>query len=87
MAIYPILDGQTLSNSGTTQPPVSSKELPDTKPSEQAEDNLIDFGGDAAEITTADPVPPQANNEIEKMLQATGKPAEGSLIDFIEEAK
>lgn len=67
LAIYPIVDGQTIANLGTT-PTSEATENNQT-------DDLIDISG--GENATAKP-----SNEIESMLQETGKPAEGSLIDF-----
>lgn len=54
-------------------------------------DNLIDFSGDAAPAQPPQsPQPPaQAKqpDEIETMLQQTGKPAEGALLDFTEDMR
>lgn len=50
------------------------------KPKE--EDSLIDFGNDEAS-TPATKKP----NEIEILLAATGKPAEGPLIDFTQDLR
>lgn len=71
LAIYPIIDGQTVANLGT-HPKAPGQ--PVEQPASKGEDSLIDFGGESEVKHPA--------NDVEQMLQDTGKPAEGSLIDL-----
>lgn len=87
LSIYPIVAGQTYSGATSIPPPASSPKLAKKsinhaaeKPKE--EDNLIDFGNDDAPAPAA-----KSPDEIERMLAATGKPAEGPLLDFAQDMK
>lgn len=93
LAIYPIVPSQTSSGATSIPPRASSpkvakkstnhvvEELKEVeKPKE--EDSLIDFGNDDAPTPAA-----KSPDEIERMLTATGKPAEGPLIDFTQDLK
>lgn len=95
LAIYPIVAGQTLNKETAIPPPASSSkaahepvEPAAEKPVEpvvekpKGEDSLIDFGNDE----TATPAV-KSPDEIERMLAATGKPADGPLIDFAQDMK
>lgn len=58
----------------------STNQAVEKKPKE--EDSLIDFGnGEASTPATKKP------DEIETLLAATGKPAEGPLIDFAQDMR
>jgi hypothetical protein len=67
------------------------------QPAQPAQDNLIDFSEPPAQqpiSPPAAPVPapvhvlePSPNHEISNLLNSTGKPAEGPLIDFTEDLK
>lgn len=93
MAIYPIVDGQRPSKE---QQPYVKRPSSDSKNNvlsvDKPEDNLIDFDNvaaaepvsitnDTSNITAKEP------NTIEALLAATGKPAEGPLIDFTNDLK
>lgn len=75
MAIYPIVDGQTVANLGSAPKAPSQPAAPTAAKVE--EDSLIDFGGEPDVKQNVTPA-----NDVEQMLQDTGKPAEGSLIDL-----
>lgn len=87
LAIYPIVPGQPIARrpSIPAQPssPKSVRKSTNQvveKPKE--EDSLIDFGNDEA------PAPATKKpDEIETLLAATGKPADGPLIDFAQDLK
>lgn len=55
-------------------------------PKEQPEDDLIDFGQNDEPAEKA-PEPVKQPSEIEQMLASTGKPAEGPLLDFMQDLK
>ncbi|CEJ95002.1 Putative Oxysterol-binding protein-like protein OBPalpha [[Torrubiella] hemipterigena] len=74
LAIYPIIDGQTVANLGT---PPKAPAQPAEQSASKGEDSLIDFGGESEVKQQIHPA-----NDVEQMLQDTGKPAEGSLIDL-----
>lgn len=99
MAIYPVIAGQK-PNQRHVIPPHSpsaetSKQLGHLDDETEghtsqppAEDNLIDFG----EVSVQHPVVPAVpqltpNHEIASLLNSTGKPAEGPLIDFTDDLK
>jgi hypothetical protein len=90
LAIYPIVAGQTLNKGPAIPPPASSSKVTQgpAQPAEpvaekpKGEDSLIDFGNDEAPAPAA-----KSPDEIERMLAATGKPAEGPLIDFAQDMK
>ncbi|PHH92597.1 hypothetical protein CDD83_6658 [Cordyceps sp. RAO-2017] len=87
LAIYPIVQGQTLGQDRTALPArkAAADAPPPTSNGEVAEeDSLIDLGGDST------PTPQRAAkapNAVEGALASTGKPAEGPLIDFAQEMK
>lgn len=79
LAIYPIVDGQKLE--GTPTSPSQQEALPADKKGAD-EGDLIDVSsGQAPAAPTKEP------DEIEKLLNSTGKPAEGPLIDFADKLK
>ncbi|EFY92762.1 oxysterol binding protein, putative [Metarhizium acridum CQMa 102] len=82
LSIYPVVDGQKL-DGGFTIPP--RKEANGQAEKNGVAGDLIDIGGDVP------PTQPVTNNnkstEIENLLNSTGKPAEGALIDFTEDMK
>ncbi|KAM0252127.1 hypothetical protein ACHAQJ_007867 [Trichoderma viride] len=87
LAIYPIVAGQTLSRRPSIPPQTSSpkstkKPIKEAAEKPKEEDSLIDFGND----DTPTPVTKKPD-EIESLLAATGKPAEGPLIDFAQDLK
>ncbi|OPB38995.1 oxysterol-binding protein [Trichoderma guizhouense] len=93
LAIYPIVAGQTSGGATSIPPPATSPkaakkstnhavERPKEVEKPKEEDSLIDFGNDDAPTPAA-----KSPDEIEKMLTATGKPAEGPLIDFAQDLK
>ncbi|KAL7819044.1 Oxysterol-binding protein [Trichoderma gracile] len=96
LAIYPIVAGQTLNKGPSIPPPASSSKVTQEEHVEPAaekhvepvaekpkgEDSLIDFGNDEAPTPAA-----KSPDEIERMLAATGKPAEGPLVDFAQDMK
>lgn len=102
LSIYPILEGQK-ANSGDNSVPSTAVENQSTEikaapapgPATSTRDNLIDFGGDgtAAEAPQPERPAPVANpavestGEISGLLKATGKPAEGPLLDFTHDMK
>lgn len=64
------------------------EEAKEEKPA--ADDSLIDFGGAESAAPSAPATQEKADkkpDEIENLLQATGKPADGPLIDFAEDMK
>lgn len=83
----------------STQPDVQPAAQPAAAPTPptpasappQSVDNLIDFSGDAAPAQPPQPPQPPAQpkqpDEIETMLQQTGKPADGALLDFTEDMR
>ncbi|TFB06022.1 Oxysterol-binding-like protein [Trichoderma ghanense] len=95
LAIYPILPGQTVDKGTSIPPPASSSKVAQQpvgpaaeKPLEPAVeepkegDSLIDFGNEETPAPAA-----KSPDEIERMLAATGKPADGPLIDFAQDMK
>lgn len=82
MDIFPIVPGQTVGGSGpSSEAKQSTSES--SKPAQKADDSLIDFGG----AEPAAPPKQQQPDEVESMLQQTGKPAEGALLDFTEDMR
>lgn len=91
-SIYPIVDGQTPATHSRNDSVVSitpSEGTNNTKPQEQSQNDLIDFGQNDAGAgkPTTNSVPAKTPDEIEKMLASTGKPADGPLIDFASDVK
>ena len=91
MSIFPIVTGQTPDSTNPIPPRSTaatddtSKSAPEGTPdSKEPQDDLIDFGQNEA---PAEAPPPQTPDEIEKMLAATGKPAQGPLIDFAQDLR
>ncbi|UKZ77175.1 hypothetical protein TrVFT333_004894 [Trichoderma virens FT-333] len=87
LAIYPIVAGQTLHSTTSIPPPapspkVAKKSIDHVVAKPKEEDSLIDFGKEDAPVPAA-----KSPDEIERMLTATGKPAEGPLIDFAQDMK
>lgn len=92
MAIYPIVKGQRLDQRHQIPPHSPSTEAnkqlghiddtteaksKDSQPKENAQDSLINFGDE----------PTKSQTEITNILNTTGKPAEGPLIDFTDDLK
>lgn len=73
------------------QPAATPTPPPPASAPPQSVDNLIDFSGDAAPAQPPQPpqppVQPKQPDEIETMLQQTGKPADGALLDFTEDMR
>jgi hypothetical protein len=87
LAIYPILPGQPKTRRPSIPAQASSPKSvkKSTKQvAEKEEDSLIDFGNDEASAPTPAAKKP---GEIETLLAATGKPADGPLIDFAQDLK
>jgi hypothetical protein len=94
MAIYPIINGQK-HNQQNVIPPHS----PSAKPAQPAvaqpaqnniDDNLIDFDDTPAPVKTEQSLPTEQaprESEIQGMLNSTGKPADGPLLDFTSDMK
>ncbi|OAA43181.1 Oxysterol-binding protein [Metarhizium rileyi] len=77
LSIYPVVDGQKPDDGLAIPPRKEASGQADTK---SAESNLIDFGGEDA------PASPKTDNksaEIEELLNSTGNPAVGALLDFV----
>lgn len=87
LAIYPIVAGQPMTRRPSIPTQVSSpksvkKSANQVVEKPREEDSLIDFGNDEASTPAV-----KSPDEIEKMLTATGKPADGPLIDFAQDLK
>lgn len=86
LAIYPIVAGQPMTRRPSIPTQASPKSVKKStnrvveKPKEEA--SLIDFGNDEASTSAA-----KSPDEIETLLAATGKPADGPLIDFAQDLK
>ncbi|KID68586.1 Oxysterol-binding protein, partial [Metarhizium hybridum] len=81
LSIYPVVDGQNLDGDFAIPP---RKEANGQAEKNGVAGDLIDIGGDDP------PTQPITNNkstEIENLLNSTGKPAEGALIDFADDMK
>ena len=84
MSIYPVLPGQK-SEGENVIPPRKEEAASNAHGKGQEEDGLIDFGDGGAAKAAAPGNTQRQPDDIESMLNATGKPAEGSLIDFAKE--
>ncbi|KAI0008797.1 Oxysterol-binding protein [Xylariaceae sp. FL0662B] len=90
LAIYPIMPGQKPrniippnSNSSAGHSKTAKKPAPDDK-----QDDLIDFGQNDVPAPKADtPRSPTGSKDISGLLQSTGHPPEGPLIDFTGDMK
>ncbi|KAI1486952.1 Oxysterol-binding protein [Biscogniauxia mediterranea] len=87
-AIYPILKGQTMSEWDIV-PPSASAGNPRTAGKPASSDNvgdLIDFG-QTHEPTPSSPTSSKHTNDINAMLESTGRKPDGPLIDFTSDLK
>lgn len=75
LSIYPVVDGQKLN---------ADLAIPPRKEDDGQEGDLIDISSSDA---PAQPAGDKKPTEIEHMLNSTGKPAEGALIDFADDMK
>ncbi|KAM0450356.1 hypothetical protein ACHAO4_006779 [Trichoderma viride] len=87
LAIYPIVAGQQMTRrpsipTQTSSPKSVKKSTTQAAEKPTEEDSLIDFGNDEASTPAA-----RSPDEIETLLAATGKPADGPLIDFAQDLK
>lgn len=80
LSIYPVVDGQKL-NSDLTIPPRKEANGEPEKANNAEAGDLIDIGGGDAPAASKEP------SVIENMLNSTGKPADGPLIDFADTMK
>ncbi|KHN96263.1 Oxysterol-binding protein [Metarhizium album ARSEF 1941] len=83
LSIYPVIDGQKL-NGDLAIPP--HKEANGHAEKKGAAGDLIDIDGDALPAAQSTTIINESS-EIEKLLNATGKPAGGALIDFADGMK
>lgn len=89
LAIYPIISGQKASSANAI-PPRSTENK--AVPPQSNHDDPIDFGQDDS---PAEPQRPpvrgdpkvESTGEISELLNSTGKPSEGPLIDFHHDLK
>lgn len=87
LAIYPIVPGQPMTRrpsipTQASSPKAVKKSTNHVVEKPKEEDSLIDFGNDQASTPAV-----KSPDEIEKLLTATGKPADGPLIDFAQDLK
>ncbi|PNP42781.1 hypothetical protein TGAMA5MH_05524 [Trichoderma gamsii] len=87
LAIYPIVPGQPMTRrpsipTQASSPKAVKKSTNHVVEKSKEEDSLIDFGNDQTSTPAV-----KSPDEIEKLLTATGKPADGPLIDFAQDLK
>lgn len=86
LSIYPVVDGQKLDGDFAIPPRKEAEANGEPEKQDNAESgDLIDIGG--GDAPAAPPAADKKPSEIEHLLNSTGKPADGPLIDFADEMK